>query len=151
MISLTSSVFKDGASIPKQYTCEGNDQLPPLHWDSVPEDTKSIAIICDDPDAQPGTWVHWVVFNILPDTPSLESDMDVEAAGGVVATNSWGKQSWGGPCPPSGEHRYFFKIYALNKILSLDASADKEKLEEAMQGNIIAEGRLMGRYAKGSK
>ncbi|HRN77775.1 MAG TPA: YbhB/YbcL family Raf kinase inhibitor-like protein [Candidatus Dependentiae bacterium] len=151
MINLTSSAFKDGGLIPAQYTCDGANECIPLRWHGIPDATKSIAIICDDPDAPAGTWVHWVAFNIIPSTTSLESDMDVEAAGGVVGTNSWGKQAWGGPCPPSGEHRYFFKIYALDKVLSLRASSDKKEVEDAMQGHIIAEGRLMGRYARHSQ
>jgi len=148
MISITSSAFQDGASIPSQYTCDGQDQLPPLQWQGIPENTKSITIICDDPDAPKGTWVHWVVFNIAPDVDRIDSAVNIAQTGAVVGTNSWGKQAYGGPCPPSGEHRYFFKIYALDQKLSLGKDATKQEVEDAMRGHTLAEGRLMGRYAR---
>lgn len=148
MISIKSSAFQDGGSIPSQYTCDGQDQLPPLHWQDVPATTKSITIICDDPDAPGGTWVHWVVFNLPPDMNHIDSVADVTQTSAIVGTNSWGKQNYGGPCPPSGEHRYFFKIYALDTTLSLGKNATKQAVEDAMSGRILAEGRLMGRYAR---
>src|SRR6266404_5703814 len=146
---LTSTAFKDGATIPGKHTCDGVDVSPPLAWSGTPAGTRSVALIADDPDAPSGTWVHWVLYNLpaenigmvenLPATESLN-------AGGFQGKNDFEKIGYGGPCPPSGTHRYFFKIYALDIDLPLKAGATKAEGEKAMQGHIIAQGQLMGTY-----
>jgi Raf kinase inhibitor-like YbhB/YbcL family protein len=114
----------------------------------VPVDSKTLAIICDDPDAPKGLWVHWVAFNLPATITEVKASGDVLAHGGTVGTNSWDKQSWGGPCPPSGTHRYYFKVYALDTKLTLDKTARNTDLLRAMEGHIIGYGELMGLYAK---
>jgi hypothetical protein len=150
-IKITSSVFKEGGMIPAKYTCDGADVSPPLQWDAAPQGTRSIALICDDPDAPMGTWVHWVLFN-LPGTTTLLAEKvppDKTLANGArQGTNDFRKIGYGGPCPPSGTHRYFFKIYALDTQPDLQAGADKPRLLKAMQGHILAEGQLMGKYKR---
>jgi Raf kinase inhibitor-like YbhB/YbcL family protein len=150
-IRITSSAFKDGGMIPAKYTCDGADISPPLQWDAAPDRTKSIALICDDPDAPMGTWVHWVLFNLPGATTSLAEKVPPDktlASGAMQGTNDFRKIGYGGPCPPGGTHRYFFKIYALDTQLDLQAGADKQRLVKAMQGHILAEGRLMGKYKR---
>lgn len=150
-IEVKSSVFEEGGMIPKQYTCDGADVSPPLTWTSIPEGTKSIALICDDPDAPMGTWVHWVLFNLpagvneLPENVPSEKTLET---GGVQGTNDFGNIGYGGPCPPGGTHRYYFKLYALDRELNLHAGAKKKDLLKAMEGHIMAEGQLMGRYKR---
>ncbi|HUV65588.1 MAG TPA: YbhB/YbcL family Raf kinase inhibitor-like protein [Sedimentisphaerales bacterium] len=150
-IELTSSAFKEGGMIPAKYTCDDEDVSPPLQWGEVPEGTKSIALICDDPDAPMGTWVHWVLFNLPGATTSLAEKVPTDktlANGARQGTNDFHKIGYGGPCPPGGTHRYFFKIYALDTQLDLQAGANKQQLLKAMQGHILAEGQLMGRYKR---
>lgn len=148
-LTLTSPAFREGGSIPSEYTCEGADHSPELSWTPGPAGTVSYALIMDDPDAPRGTWVHWVVWNItgtkLAAAASQQADLGVGASQG---TNSWGKTGWGGPCPPSGTHRYVFKVYALDTTLSLPSSTTKDALLAAMQGHVLAQGELVGRYAK---
>lgn len=143
-----SSAFEEGGTIPTRYTCDGADISPPLRWEGVPEGTKSIAIICDDPDAPMETWVHWVVFNVSPRIVSFAEAVDVVRDGAIVGTNSWGKSEYGGPCPPTGVHRYNFKLYALEQTLTLDKYATKQDLENAMRGHILDEAQLMARYKR---
>lgn len=150
-LAVTSTVFEHNQSIPTKYTCDGEDISPPLRWEGAPEHTKSFVLICDDPDAPMDTWVHWVVFNIPATVTSFAEGVDPTTHGASIGQNSWGtkKQGYGGPCPPSGTHRYFFKFYALDiEKLDLGAAATKQDVEQAMEGHIIAQGELMGTYAR---
>ncbi len=150
-IKITSPAFENEGLIPAKYTCDGEDISPPLKWDAVPEDTKSIALISDDPDAPVGTWVHWVLFNLPPDTRELKENIPPDKTlpnGAKHGTSDFGRIGYGGPCPPSGTHRYFFKIYALDTELDLQADAGKRDLLKAMEGHILAEGRLIGKYKR---
>jgi Raf kinase inhibitor-like YbhB/YbcL family protein len=150
-IKVTSSAFKDGEIIPKQYTCDGNDISPPLTWSGVPQDAKSIALICDDPDAPVGIWVHWVLFNLPPTSNALPAEVSsakVLDNGAKHGKNDFKRFGYGGPCPPGGTHRYYFKVYALDSVLDLDPGITKADLMKAMQGHILAEGQLMGRYKR---
>jgi hypothetical protein len=128
------------------FTCDGQDISPALSWDSLPAGTKSLALIMDDPDAPIGTWVHWVLYNLPSDQSGLSEGVNRI---GIDGKNSWGKTGYGGPCPPKGKsHRYFFKLYALDTALSLPTGASKAEVEKAMQGHILGQGQLMGRYAR---
>lgn len=150
-IKITSSAFEDGALIPAKYTCDGEDVSPPLQWEAVPEGTKSIALISDDPDAPVGTWIHWVLYNLPAEVKELAEAVPADETlpgGARQGTTDFGRIGYGGPCPPSGTHRYFFKIYALDTDVDLPRGADKSELREAMQGHILGEGRLMGKYAR---
>ena len=150
-IQITSSAFEDGGMIPRSYTCDDRDVSPDLAWAGVPGETKTLALICDDPDAPVGTWVHWVLFNIPPGETGLAAEIAPEAelaSGARHGTNDFRRLGYGGPCPPGGTHRYFFKLYALDIRLDLDSGATKAQVEEAMQGHILAEGQLMGRYSR---
>ncbi|RMF58605.1 MAG: YbhB/YbcL family Raf kinase inhibitor-like protein [Calditrichaeota bacterium] len=150
-LKLTSSAFKEGGMIPMKYTCDGIDISPPLSWDKAPEGTRSFALICDDPDAPAKTWVHWVIFNIPGDQTELPENVPPQKQlpfGAIQGTNDFRKIGYGGPCPPGGVHRYYFKLYALDTLLDLPAGATKEDLLKAMEGHIIAQGQLMGRYQR---
>ncbi len=150
-IEVKSSAFQDGAMIPKLYTCDGKDISPPLFWSGVPAEAKSLTLIMDDPDAPRGTWVHWVLFNIPPNTKSLEENLPRTQSlpnGAKHGNNSWPKLGYGGPCPPGGTHRYYFKVYALDTLLPLNTGATKAQLLKAMEGHILAEGQLMGKYTR---
>ncbi len=150
-IKVTSTAFEQGGMIPKQYTCDGTDVSPPLAWTSVPEETKGIALICDDPDAPMGTWVHWVLFNLPADVKELPESVPPQERlenGAIQGTNDFRKIGYGGPCPPGGTHRYFFKVYALDAEINLQAGATKRDLLKAMEGHILAEGQLMGTYKR---
>jgi Raf kinase inhibitor-like YbhB/YbcL family protein len=144
-MSLTSPAFNDSDPIPTLYSCDGDDVSPDLDWFGIPEGTKSLALIMDDPDAPVGTWVHWVLFNIPADIPGLQQDI---SGVGVEGLNSWGRTGYGGPCPPGGTHRYFFKLYALDISLDLEEGADKAALLEAMEGHILGQAELMGTYTR---
>ncbi len=148
-LEVTSTEFVHLGSIPAKYTCEGEDESPPLQWSEGPEGTASYALIMDDPDAPRGTWVHWVAWNIprpgLIDAISAQEKLD---DGTMQGMNSWPKLGYGGPCPPSGTHRYFFKIYALDTTLNLPATTDKQALLAAMEGHILGQGELIGVYAR---
>ena len=150
-MKLTSSAFAEGAMIPVKYSCNGQDVSPPLAWADVPGGTKALALICDDPDAPAGTWVHWVAFNLPPDLTGLPEGVPAEKnpkTGGVQGTNSWRRIGYGGPCPPSGTHRYFFRLYALDNALSLSSNATAKDVQAAMKGHILAEAQLIGRYKR---
>jgi hypothetical protein len=142
---LESSAFIQGEAIPAPFTCQGSDQNPPLHISDVPAEARSLVLIMDDPDAPGGTWVHWLMWNIPPQTADIAEGSTPQGA--VQGKNSWGHAAYGGPCPPSGTHRYFFKLYALNDTLSL-SSANAQQLEKAIQPHIIAQCTLMGTYQK---
>ena len=137
--------------IPSKYTCDGQDISPPLQWDGIPEETKSIALIADDPDAPMGTWVHWVLYNLPAECRQLEEAMPADEVlpnGAKQGTTDFGRAGYGGPCPPSGTHRYFFKIYALDAQIEPVKAATKEQLLKAMEVHILAEGQLMGKYKR---
>lgn len=151
-MNLSSTAFAYNGEIPKLHTCQGKDTSPPLVWDSPPSKTACLALICDDPDAPMGTWVHWVVYAVpatarefpegVPTKPTLPD-------GSMQGTNSFGRLGYGGPCPPPGPaHRYFFKLYALDEVPALKPGARKQDLERAMKGHILAEAQLMGRYQR---
>jgi Raf kinase inhibitor-like YbhB/YbcL family protein len=150
-IKITSSAFEDGGLIPAKYTCDGADISPPLQWDAVPEGTRSIALICDDPDAPMGTWVHWVLFNLPSDAKELAENIPTEETlpnGAKQGVNDFGRIGYGGPCPPGGTHRYFFKIYALDTEVGLQAGADKRRLLKMMEGHILGQDQLIGKYKR---
>jgi len=150
-LKVTSKAFQEGGMIPKKYTCDDANISPPLAWDSVPEKAKSLALITDDPDAPGKTWVHWVAFNIPANVKELPENIPAQEAisvGGHQGTNDFKKLGYGGPCPPSGTHRYYFHLYALDTFLNLDSSATKDQLLKAMEGHVLAEGELMGKYQK---
>ena len=148
-MKLKSPAFAHNTSIPKEYTCNGADLSPQLVWDDVPEHTKSFVLIMDDPDAPMGLWVHWVLFNIPSYCHELQkaSGTPLQA---ISAKNSWGRTGYGGPCPPSGTHRYFFKLYALDILLNLDKNATKTEVEHAMRDHILAQAELIGTYGQSS-
>jgi Raf kinase inhibitor-like YbhB/YbcL family protein len=148
---LTSTAFQAGGMIPAKYTCDGANVSPPLEWSDVPQTTKSLALICDDPDAPGKTWVHWVAFDLPAGIMSLPENVPPQntiAGGGKQGTNDFKKIGYGGPCPPSGTHRYFFKIYAIDTELKLDSQTTKDLLLQAMKDHILAQGELMGRYKR---
>ena len=150
-INITSTAFQDGGMIPAKYTCDGQDISPPLAWQGIPDGCKSIALVNDDPDAPMGTWVHWVMYNIPPETSQLPEDVPPDKVlpnGARQGMTDFRRVGYGGPCPPSGTHRYFFKIYALDIQPDLDAGATKKQLLAAMQGHILAEGQLVGKYKR---
>lgn len=146
MIEVTSPVFEHEGTIPEKYTCEGEDINPPLRIHNLPEGTRSLALVVDDPDAPLGTWDHWLVWNISPDVAEIPENSVPQQA--VLGTNGFKKKSYGGPCPPFGTHRYYFKVYALDTRLDLPEGSRKKQLEKAMQGHILDQGVLMGRYKK---
>ena len=153
-LTIESSAFQPGGAIPRKHTCEGNDVSPPLAWRGEPGNTKSFALIVDDPDALVGTWVHWVLAGIPPSQEGLSEGIDTAPrpkaiAGAVNGKNDFGKIGYGGPAPPRGPaHRYYFKLYALDKVLELPPGATKAQLEAAMKGHILGQAELMGRYQR---
>ena len=150
-MKLESPAFAAGGAIPRPYTCDGRDVSPPLSWTGLPADTSALALICDDPDAPGKTWVHWVLFNLPAVMRELPEGWPpkAEAPAGLQGTNDFRKIGYGGPCPPSGTHRYFFKLYALDSELALPSGATKAQVERAMEGHVLAEASLMGRYSRG--
>ncbi|MES2503249.1 MAG: YbhB/YbcL family Raf kinase inhibitor-like protein [Myxococcota bacterium] len=142
-LKITSSVFVDGGDIPQEYTCDGVNMMPALEWHNAPAKAKSLALIMDDPDATSGTFAHWVVWNIKSSSKS-----SAELFTARQGRNSGDKKGYIGPCPPSGKHRYFFKIYALDKKINLKDTAGKAALEKAMKGHILEEAQLIGMYEK---
>ncbi|MFH1046271.1 MAG: YbhB/YbcL family Raf kinase inhibitor-like protein [Candidatus Omnitrophota bacterium] len=143
MMKLTSKEFQHNGLIPKKFTCQGSDVNPSLTIENVPAKTKTLVLIVDDPDAPRGTWVHWVAFNIPVITQIQENSIP-----GVQGYNDFGRVNYGGPCPPSGTHRYFFKLYALSSELELEEGATKEEVEKAMAGRILDQAELIGLYKK---
>jgi hypothetical protein len=149
-IKITSPAFKEGEMIPKKYTCDGPDVSPALIWNAGPSGTRSIALVCDDPDAPRGTWVHWVIFNLPADLKGLQENIpkqDVLKNGAKQGRNDFGDIGYGGPCPPA-LHRYFFKVYVLDAMLNLQAGATKAQLLKAMEGHILGHGQLIGKYKR---
>ena len=150
-MKLTSSAFREGGPIPTSYTCDGEDISPPLAWENVPENTQSLALMMDDPDAPGKTWVHWVLFNLRPETRELlenfnpQKDLPYSVGQG---RNDFGNTGYGGPCPPGGKHRYYFKLYALDTILNLPTRSSKADLLKAMEGHILAQVELVGTYER---
>ena len=147
---ITTTAFRDRSSIPKRFTCDGSDVSPALSWGDPPAGTRSLAIIADDPDAPAGTWVHWVLYDLPADTRKLPEGVakDRELPNGALqGRNDFGKIGYNGPCPPRGsEHRYFFKLYALDSKTGLKAGATKSELERAMKGHVLAQAQLVGKF-----
>ncbi len=151
LLEIKSPAFENNKLIPKQYTCNGINISPPLFWSKIPVTTKSLALISDDPDAPMGTWVHWIIYNMPPISKGLQEgvlplqNFSHDTKQGL---NDFNKIGYGGPCPPSGTHRYFFKLYALDTKLNLEAGATKKQLENAMKDHILAQAELIGKYKK---
>jgi Raf kinase inhibitor-like YbhB/YbcL family protein len=144
-MKITSSAFQQGGNIPSKLSCDGANTNPPLQISDVPSGAKSLVLVVDDPDAPSGLFTHWTVWNIPPQTSTIAEGSTPK---GVQGTNDFGRSGYGGPCPPSGTHRYYFKILALDRELDLPSSAKRSKLDAAMKGHVIAQGELMGRYAR---
>ncbi len=151
-LQLTTSAFPSQGTIPKKFTCDGSDVSPPLAWSGAPPGTRSFALIVDDPDAPVGTWVHWVLYDLPANTKELAEGVPKQeqlSNGARQGRNDFRKIGYGGPCPPPGKpHRYFFKLYALDKKLDLKAGASKAEAESAMKGHILAQAELMGRFGR---
>ena len=151
IMKLESPAFEANGLIPPQYTCDGQDISPSLQWNDPPAATKSLVLICDDPDAPMKTWVHWVVYNLPPQTRSLPENIPAGNSlpgGGLQGVTDFRQVAYGGPCPPGGTHRYFFKLYALDVLLDLPPGATKAQVETAMSGHILAQAELIGRYRR---
>jgi Raf kinase inhibitor-like YbhB/YbcL family protein len=151
-LKVTSTAFDEGGMISAKYTCDGENVSPPLAWSGVPEAAKSLALVADDPDAPGGTWTHWVIYEIPATEKGLAENVparDTLDGGARQGKNDFKKTGYGGPCPPSGTHRYFFKLYALDAEPNLPPGVSKEQLLKAIDGHIVAEGQLMGRYQRG--
>ncbi len=151
-ITVTSSTFRDGEAIPPKHTCDGADVSPQLMWSAPPPGTRSLALIVDDPDAPSKTWVHWVVYNIPPSVRALHESFPANSRlpdGTQQGMTDFGRSGYGGPCPPRGTHRYFFRVYALDTVLTLPSEqAAKAALEQAMAGHVLVQGTLMGTYRR---
>jgi len=144
-MTIRSPAFQQGGDIPAKFTCDGGDTSPPLQISGITPEAKSLVLIADDPDAPSGLFTHWLVWNIPPQTNSIAEG---SAPKGMHGTNDFGKSGYGAPCPPSGVHRYYFKLFALDRELALPAGAKRSQLEAAMKGHVIAQGELMGHYAR---
>jgi len=144
-MKMTSSAFQEGGNIPSKFSCDGADTSPPLQIADVPSGAKSLVLIVDDPDAPSGLFTHWTAWNISPQTSTIAEGSPPK---GVQGTNDFGKSGYGGPCPPSGTHRYYFKIFALDRELDLPSGAKRGQLDAAMKGHVIAQGELIGRYSR---
>lgn len=150
-LKLTSTIFTDGGLIPGKYTCDGANVSPPLAWEGVPAQAKSLALVCQDPDAPGGVWTHWALFDLPVSAGGLPENVPASealAGGGRQGRNDFKKIGYGGPCPPHGTHRYFFRLYALDEEVSPVEGATAAELLKAMQGHIVAEGELMGKYER---
>jgi Raf kinase inhibitor-like YbhB/YbcL family protein len=148
---ITSEAFGEGESIPVRYTCDGENLSPALAWGEPPDGTESLVLIMDDPDAPAGTWVHWVLFNLPPGQGWLEEGVAAEAEssdGSRHGSNSWGQLGYGGPCPPSGTHRYFFHLYALDSDLDLDPGSTKEQVLAEAEPHVLGQTELLGTFAR---
>jgi Raf kinase inhibitor-like YbhB/YbcL family protein len=144
-MKLTSPAFEHNEVIPSEYTCDGSDKSPELNIEGVPQNTVSLVLINDDPDAPVGTWDHWIVFNIPAKITRIDKGKEPQ---GIAGKNSWGKTGYGGPCPPSGTHRYIFRLYALDKMLDLKEGSSKAEIMESMQGHILSQIELIGKYQR---
>jgi len=147
-LTLTSPQFVNEKSIPSRYTCDAENVSIPLNWENAPKNTKSLVLIMDDPDSSNGTWDHWLIFNIPPTIHSLNENLQNLPAGAKAGRNSDGKNIYGGPCPPDGEHRYFFKLYALDTIIDLPEGSTKAEIENAIQSHILEQAQLIGKYKR---
>jgi len=151
--SISSTAFPNGGEIPARYTCEGEDVSPPLSWSNVPAGTASLVLVVDDPDAPDPkaprmTWVHWVLYNLPPDSEGLPEAAKILPKGARDGLNDWQRSGYGGPCPPIGRHRYFHKLYALSAALPDLGTPTKADLEKAMEGKVLAQATLLGTYQK---
>jgi Raf kinase inhibitor-like YbhB/YbcL family protein len=149
--AVESTAFAEGGTIPKKYTCHGSDLSPELTWSGAPAGTQSLALIADDPDAPVGTWTHWIVWNIPPQSTLQEGVAKVETLsnGALQGKNDFKGIGYGGPCPPAGKpHRYFFKLYALDAKLDVKAGANRKELERAIEGHVLSQTQLMARYGR---
>ena len=144
-MKVTSFAFQEGANIPSKFTCDGENTSPPLQIADIPSEAKSLALVVDDPDVPSGLFTHWAVWNIPPQTSAVGEG---NVPKGVQGTNDFAKSGYGGPCPPSGTHRYYFKIFALDRELDLPFGAKRGQLDAAMKGHVVAQGELMGRYSR---
>ncbi len=144
-MKITSSAFQQGGNIPSKFSCDGANTNPPLQISDAPREVKSLVLIVDDPDAPSGLFTHWAIWNISPQTSTIAEGSTPK---GIQATNDFGRSGYGGPCPPSGTHRYYFKIFALDRELDLPFGAKRSQLDAAMKGHVIAQGELMGRYSR---
>jgi Raf kinase inhibitor-like YbhB/YbcL family protein len=143
-MKITTSAFQEGGNIPSKFSCDGGNSSPPLRISDVPTEAKSLVLIVDDPDAPGGLFTHWAVWNISPHTTAIAEGNTP----GVAGTNDFGKSGYGGPCPPSGTHRYYFRVFALDREMDLHSGAKRGQLDGAMKGHVIAQGELMGRYSR---
>src|SRR3954471_8978629 len=144
-IKVTSSAFTEGGNIPSKFTCDGTDTSPPLQIAGVPPQAKALLLIVDDPDAPSGLFTHWLVWNIDPKGASI---IEGKSPAGIQGKNDFGKTGYGGPCPPSGSHRYYFHVFALDQQLTLSAGAGRKEVNAAMKGHVVAQGELMARYGR---
>jgi len=150
-LKLNSSAFEEGGMIPEEFTCDGDNVSPELSWSGAPAETKSFALICEDPDAPAGIWIHWVIYNIPGSEKGLHEGVSADKKlynGTMQGLNSSGETGYDGPCPPVGTHRYYFKLYALDTILNIEGNVTKDVLLDAMKGHIIAQGQLMAKYTR---
>ncbi len=150
-IKVSSPAFKNGDFIPSKYTCDGDDVSPEIRIEGVPTNAKSLVLINDDPDAPMGTWDHWILYDIPPNVTVIPEGIKPEKIftnGMKHGLNSWGKLGYGGPCPPGGTHRYYFKVYALDILLDIPPGATKSKILKSMEGRVIGYGELMGKYSR---
>lgn len=150
MMKLHSAAFEDKGTMPKQYTCQGADLSPPLNWTGVPKQAESLVLICDDPDAPRG-WVHWVLYDIPAQVDELSAalpNLEILSNGAYQGVNDFKRLGYGGPCPPTGTHRYYFKLFAVDKRLKLKPGAHKEEIMKAIKGHVLEESTLMGKYHK---
>jgi hypothetical protein len=150
-MQLHTTAFKEEEAIPRKYSCDGQDVSPPLSWSQAPEGAKSFVLIADDPDAPGGTWVHWVYYDIPREVRELPEGVEPTehpGPGGTQGVNDFGNIGYGGPCPPGGEHRYYFKLYAIDKELKLKPGLSKKKVLSTIEGHVLDEARIMGTFAR---
>ena len=145
-MEITSPAFEHNQNIPPKYTCDGENISPPLNFSDIPEKAQSLVLISDDPDAPAGTWIHWLIWNIDPNTNQIAENSVPQ--GSIEGTTSFGQTGYGGPCPPSGQHRYFFKLYALDTKIELNPEAKKEDLEKAISNHILDQTEIIGLYQR---
>lgn len=147
ILKVTSPSFKESEMIPSKFTCDGENISPEIRWEGLPEGTESLALICDDPDAPSGDFVHWVVFNIPAEIDSFDENAEISEIADLGMTD-YGRKGYGGPCPPSGSHHYHFKVYALDEIIETEKSLDKYDLLDKMEGHVLAKGEIVGLYKR---
>lgn len=150
-LRLSSPAFNAFQSIPVEYTCEGSDSSPALSWTNIPAGTRSYVLMLDDPDAPGGLWNHWIVFNLPAATIDLSENLQTLPSGAQIGTNSWGRQVYNGPCPPTGKHRYVFTLYALDSFLTIPAGSSRKQVLDALDPVLLAKATLVGVFTKGAK